>query len=95
MVWQAGKSGNPGGRKKLDPVAKEMFSPLLPEALKAVKIGLASDDEDLRLRAASMVLDRVFGKPAQGVELTGADQGPLKTVLEIVFGNPDTSKPTS
>ena len=39
-----------------------------------------SIDPRLRVMAAKEILDRGHGRPAQGVELTGAEGGPIATV---------------
>jgi len=71
MTFIKGQSGNPGGRKSLDPDVKAMFSPHLPAAIEAVLSCLKSKDEGIRLKASNMVLERVVGKPAQAVQISG------------------------
>lgn len=71
MPFKPGQSGNPLGKPKVPEEVMAMWSKLVPEAIKAVQACLASDDLELRLKAANVVLDRKFGKPAQSVEATG------------------------
>jgi len=40
------------------------------------------DDFDLRVKAAEIILNRLYGKPAQAI--TGDDGGPLKVDLGVV-----------
>ncbi len=88
MTFVKGKSGNPSGRKKEDPVVKEMFSKYLPDAIKAVETCLKDDNPSIRLKAADIIFDRSLGKPAQAVEHSG--QVDTKAVLEIAFtGSPN------
>ena len=78
-----GQSGNPGGRPKelrdiielarshghhaIETLAKIMTNPKAPPAA--------------RVAAANAILDRGFGKPLQGVELSGHDRGPIEHVV--------------
>lgn len=38
-----------------------------------------SEDEKTRIAAAKEILDRGYGRPAQAMELTGKDVGPIET----------------
>jgi hypothetical protein len=60
------------------------------------KLMVGSENEQTRLRAATELLDRGFGRPTQTTELTGKDGGPVATASLIadvsarvadVFGN--------
>lgn len=67
-----GCSGNPagGGRPKLPAELKAMCQGLAPEAIK-VAAQLLNDSEqpgNVRLKAAEVILDRGYGKPAQAIE---------------------------
>lgn len=67
-----GQSGNPSGRPKMPKEVKEAFKAASPEALKTLKKILtdpAAKDSD-RIRAAEIILDRAYGKPAQAVDIT-------------------------
>lgn len=44
-------------------------------------------DHDIRIKAARELLDRGYGRPRQGVEVTGADGGPIETTTR-----PDLSR---
>ena len=66
--FQPGVSANPGGRKK-DHELAAMLSPHVPTAVEAIVRNLSSDKHSLR--AAEILLDRVFGKPAQSVAIEG------------------------
>jgi hypothetical protein len=61
--WRAGQSGNPGGRPKgLAALCREHT----PEAVETLVRALRSDDERVAVTAASVLLDRGWGKPVQG-----------------------------
>jgi chaperonin GroEL (HSP60 family) len=67
-----GQSGNPNGRPKMPKDLKEAFKAASPKALEILKKILAdpaAKDSD-RLRAAEIILDRAYGKPAQAVDIT-------------------------
>src|SRR5579859_2900121 len=60
MAWVKGQSGNPGGRLKGE---SEL------QALAAIKaLVKALDDERLCVAAASALLDRGYGRPAQRID---------------------------
>ncbi len=65
--FQPGQSGNPNGRPKMPKDLKEAFKAASPKALEILKKILAdpaAKDSD-RLRAAEIILDRAYGKPAR------------------------------
>lgn len=79
-----GVSGNPNGRPKDDSVASRLF-PLVPKAIERIKQILdnpESTDRDV-MKAAEIVLDRVYGKAFQSVD---AD---IDTTVHIVDDDPD------
>jgi hypothetical protein len=70
--FKPGQSGNPAGRPKMPKDLKEAFKAASPKALEILKKILAdpaAKDND-RLRAAEIILDRAYGKPAQAVDIT-------------------------
>ena len=72
----AGKSGNPGGRPKIDPEVKEILKAAAPEAARRLVELIRSKNEKIALQACNSVLDRAYGKPEamSKVELTGTNQ---------------------
>ncbi len=70
--FKPGQSGNPAGRPKMPKEVKEAFRKATPEAVKILKqilLNPEARDTD-RLRAAEIILDRAYGKPAQAVDIT-------------------------
>lgn len=65
--FQKGKSGNPGGRPKLDPEIKSLCQRHSVEAIKtAISIYQNEDKKDSdRIRCIEIILDRAWGKPIQ------------------------------
>jgi len=90
--WPKGVSGNPeGGRKKPDCLLK-----ILRAALKERKAGSKhTHEEDIArmwlaaveggsLQALAMMLDRLYGRPREDVQLSGASGGPILWRITIV-----------
>ena len=66
MPWAKGQSGNPGGRPRelagIQQLAREN-APLAIQTL--VEVASTGKSESARVSAATALLDRGFGKPAQ------------------------------
>lgn len=79
--FKKGQSGNPGGRKRVDP---ELQAAFLADCEKARKVlvcimGDKKAKDENRIKAAIAILDRGMGKPRQAIELAGPDGGPIPT----------------
>lgn len=67
--FQPGKSGNPGGRPKMDAEVQEMLKAATPKAVASL-IEIAEDGtarKSDRIRAIEIILDRVYGKSPQPI----------------------------
>ena len=79
MAFQPGKSGNPGGRAKERAFADALRMELAAagednKALRAIArnlISLAQKEDEKALPAINAIADRLDGKPAQAVEMSG------------------------
>lgn len=84
MAFVKGQSGNPGGRAKVTVNGMsltEMARVHTEKALKALVEVVSNEEapESARISAATALLDRGWGRPAQAVELSGPDGGPIQT----------------
>ena len=77
-----GNSANPGGRPKMDDETKEILKAAAPDAAKLM-VKMMNDPKiqpKLRMQAAEVVMDRVYGKATQPIE------GSVDNHIEIVMG---------
>lgn len=81
MAWAKGQSGNPGGRPKELADVLKLARENGEVAIKAlVKIATGGQSESARVAAATALLDRGFGKPAQ---FTTSDAGEFRRAVEL------------
>jgi len=82
--WRKGVSGNPGGRpagySEFVAAARAEGAASLAEL---IRLRDQSEHDAVRVSACREILDRGFGKPAQAVQLTGSDGGPVQTEIVI------------
>lgn len=76
-----GTSGNPGGRPKEQPAVKEMLKAATVDAAKLLVDTIKNETAklELRIRCSEIVLDRVYGKPQQALEVDS------KNIPQVVF----------
>ena len=80
--FEKGKSGNPGGRPKMDDETKTILKAAAPDAARLM-VEMMNDPKiqpKLRMQAAEVVMDRVYGKATQPIE------GSMDNHIEIVMG---------
>jgi len=77
--FQAGKSGNPGGRPKIPQHIREMARALTEEAIETAAQIMRNPEETgtARMSAVNAILDRGWGKPSQPLDGDG-EGGPIK-----------------
>ncbi len=81
--WRKGVSGNPTGRKAVDPEVKEALGALTPRAVDRLTMMLESEDERIAMDAVKTVLDRNLGKPTQPLEHSGPDGTALLVEINV------------
>ncbi len=88
MAFKKGKSGNPGGRKKMDPDVVALARENSVKALKVIIeiMGNKRCAFSTRMAAANAVLDRAHGRPQTSVELSGKGGAPLVPYLRDDLG---------
>lgn len=64
-----GQSGNPSGRPKENPIAKEILRAALPHAAERLVELVDSKNEDTALKAINSLFDRTQGRPMQAVAM--------------------------
>lgn len=99
--WQPGQSGNPNGRPKKGESWSDIFSKKFEEmdgevtrkeAVAEKLIKLVEDTEGdeanphLALNAAKFIIEHMDGKAQQKVQMTGADDGPVKIQVDFIGG---------
>jgi len=79
-----GVSGNPNGKKAIDPEIRRALEALTPRAVQVLGELLESVDEKIRCQAACVVLDRNLGKAVQAIEHASANGESLNLRVEFV-----------
>lgn len=78
-----GQSGNPGGRPKDDNELKRLCKEATKESYGRISdIAQHSEDDGVRLKANTWILEYGWGKAKEQVELTGEDGGPA--ILQVL-----------
>ncbi len=82
-----GKSGNPGGKRPIPEDVKAALEELTPTAVSKLEEVLndESTPANVKVKAAEVVLDRVYGRPVQSTELEMASKDTGK--LEVIFSS--------
>ena len=79
MPWSKGQSGNPGGRPKGVAEVEQLARTHAPEAIAALVKIVKSEKSppQARVSAASVLLDRGYGKPRQDMRVQHVEQDHL------------------
>jgi hypothetical protein len=89
-AWKKGQSGNPRGRLPDEELAcaraaaRKLILPYAADLVQSlVDIARRGRSESARIHAATALLDRLYGKAPQSVELTGKDGGPVQARVDF------------
>jgi hypothetical protein len=69
-LFKPGQSGNPGGRRAIDPLVKKLLADATPDAVRTI-IDMASNPKTPpreRLAAAMGIMERMYGKAVQPID---------------------------
>ncbi|KAG0176685.1 hypothetical protein DFQ28_004647, partial [Apophysomyces sp. BC1034] len=87
-----GQTGNPKGRPKRTQAKLDLIAACkakTPDTLDVIEsIMVGGDNERNRLSAAMAIIERAYGKPMQGVELSGAGGEPIDLNFQVTFVKP-------
>ena len=83
MKFKPGQSGNPGGRPKVVAEVQELARQHAPAAIiELARLALKAKNETVRVAAIRELLDRGYGRPRQGLEITPPPTiDPMKMLL--------------
>lgn len=90
-----GAGRRPGQANKLTAEKKRTLTEIArdhTEEAMAVLVGIMNDRKApaaARASAANSVIDRGWGKPAQSMELTGSEGGPIEAVVQFRLCGPE------
>lgn len=80
--WKKGVSGNPSGRPSIPEEVKDALKAATPAAVKTlVEIMTSGKSEDTRVKAANIILERVYGKATAQVDVRVHDVGAMHLQL--------------
>ena len=85
MAFAKGQSGNPGGRPKVDAEIRELARQHCVSAIERLVLAMANEDDRIAITAASALLDRGIGKPAQAVTVSGDSDNPRQAKVLVEF----------
>lgn len=89
MPFQPGQSGNPGGRPKANARVRDLAREYTEVAIETLaQVAQVGESEAARVSAATALLDRGWGKPAQPLDGDG-EGGPIQHAgIAVTFIRP-------
>ena len=82
--FQKGQSGNPGGRPKVAKAFREECQKFMADEGWEYLFGLARGEGRDQKPAIELIASYAYGRPKQGVELSGDDGGDIKIIIERI-----------
>ena len=90
--FEPGRSGNSGGRPRVPNEFREACRAASPKALEVVIAALDDKSASLRLKAAEIILDRSWGKPAQSIDIAMQDAQEATLEAQRPLTRPEVNK---
>jgi hypothetical protein len=97
MAARGGKRDGAGRRSNAEKALDAQFlCKAFSQSVQEIKWNqfLNSDDENVQLKAAIYLTDRLYGKPKQQTEVTGKDGGPIDAEIVVTLVRPDGTRST-
>jgi hypothetical protein len=85
--FKPGRSGNPSGRPKKDKEAEAILKGRTPDAARKLVELLDSRDDNIALKAANSILDRVNGKAVSTTDINLAAQDGKSVLVGVWLGD--------
>jgi hypothetical protein len=76
-------TGSDGGKKRLNKQLADKLAHTVPAAVKFIESSLKSDIPIRQEWATEIILNRVYGKAPESLEITGADGGPIAVMSDM------------
>ena len=82
-AWKPGQSGNPSGRPKIAQEFRDNCREFMAEGGWDKLKSIVEDEKHRdRFRALELIMGYAYGKPKQGLELTGEDGGGITIIYQ-------------
>ena len=96
MKFRKGQSGNPGGRPKVLGELQELARQHAPTVIaELARLALKAKKESVRISAIRELLDRGYGRPRQGLEVSIPSVDPLQMLLDEIDARSRIEPPVS
>ena len=84
-LFKKGQSGNPSGRKKMDPELKSILKAAVPDAARKLVKLIDSRSERIAFMAIQEVLNRIEGKPTESVHMNVSGSLDVRSQIRSVL----------
>ena len=96
LKFRKGQSGNPGGRPKVLGEVQELARQYAPTVIgELARLALKAKNETVRIAAIRELLDRGYGRPRQGLEVSIPSVDPLQLLLDEIDARSRIDPPVS